>query len=70
MMLILTFLSFLLLQESTVDQVIRTVTADRLRSHIAVLAHDSLEGRGPASAGDVKATAYIVSQFKKFGLLP
>ncbi|MBP6673173.1 MAG: M28 family peptidase, partial [Bacteroidetes bacterium] len=36
----------------------------------AVLAHDSLEGRGPASNGDRKATAYIVSQFKKIGLKP
>ncbi|MFA5831887.1 MAG: M28 family peptidase [Bacteroidota bacterium] len=49
---------------------LQAITKEKLHSHIAVLAHDSLQGRGPASLGDRKATAYIVSQFKKFGLLP
>jgi len=70
MTLILTFLALFLQAESSLDHAIRSVTAEKLRSHIAVLAHDSLEGRGPASPGDVKATSYIVSQFKKFGLQP
>lgn len=60
----------LFLQLTPPSDALKFITAERLRSHIAVLAHDSLEGRGPASTGDKKATAYIVSQFKKFGLKP
>ncbi len=68
MTLILT--AMLLFQWEPPKEALTTITAEKLRSHIAVLAHDSLEGRGPASNGDRKATAYIVSQFKKFGLKP
>lgn len=46
------------------------VTADEIKSHIAVLADDSLQGRKPFTVGEVKATAYISSQFKKLGLAP
>lgn len=46
------------------------ITSEKLKHHIAVLSNDSLEGRGPSSRGDRKATAYIVSQMKNFGLLP
>jgi Zn-dependent M28 family amino/carboxypeptidase len=70
MLLLITAVALFFQSGPAVDQVVRSVTAEKLRPHIAVLAHDSLEGRGPASAGDRKATAYIVSQFKKFGLLP
>jgi Zn-dependent M28 family amino/carboxypeptidase len=67
---ILFSIPLLFLQLSPPADALKFITAERLRSHIAVLAHDSLEGRGPASAGDKKATAYIVSQFKKFGVKP
>jgi Zn-dependent M28 family amino/carboxypeptidase len=60
----------LLFQLTPPTDALKFITAKKLRSHIAVLAHDSLEGRGPSSLGDKKATAYIVSQFKKFGLKP
>ncbi|MFZ4620156.1 MAG: M28 family peptidase [Bacteroidota bacterium] len=69
MILLLSFIAFLL-QLDPPKEALSSITAEKLRSHIAVLAHDSLEGRGPASNGDRKATAYIVSQFKKFGLKP
>ncbi len=46
------------------------VTADEIKSHIAVLADDSLQGRKPFSAGEVKAINYISGQFKKLGLAP
>ncbi|MDP1675894.1 MAG: M28 family peptidase [Bacteroidota bacterium] len=59
-----------LFQLAPPSDALKFITAEKLRSHIAVLAHDSLEGRGPSSTGDKKATAYIVSQFKKFGLKP
>jgi Zn-dependent M28 family amino/carboxypeptidase len=70
MMLIITTIALLLQTDPSLDRALQGITIEKLRSHIAVLAHDSLEGRGPASAGDVKATNYIVSQFKKFGLKP
>ncbi len=46
------------------------VTADDIKSHIAVLADDSLQGRRPFTVGETKATAYISAQFKKMGLEP
>ena len=46
------------------------ITGDEIKSHIAVLADDSLQGRKPFTAGETKATAYISSQFKKLGLEP
>lgn len=67
-----TLLAFLMFffQFNPPDALLKSITPEKLRSHIAVLAHDSLEGRGPASRGDIKATGYIIAQFKKFGLAP
>jgi hypothetical protein len=42
----------------------------RLSSHIRVLSSDAYEGRGPATAGETKAVAYIVGQMKAAGLQP
>ncbi|MGZ3874410.1 MAG: peptidase M28, partial [Mucilaginibacter sp.] len=47
-----------------------TITGDAIKSHIAVLANDSLMGRKPFTVGETKAIAYISSQFKKEGLAP
>ncbi|HEY8929985.1 MAG TPA: M28 family metallopeptidase [Mucilaginibacter sp.] len=46
------------------------ITGDEIKSHIAVLANDSLLGRKPFTEGETKAIAYISSQFKKLGLEP
>lgn len=46
------------------------ITADEIKSHIAVLAADSLQGRMPFSAAENKTIAYISGQFKKMGLEP
>jgi Zn-dependent M28 family amino/carboxypeptidase len=46
------------------------ITGDDIKSHIAVLADDSLKGRKPFTIGETKAIAYISSQFKKLGLEP
>ncbi|MCO5946311.1 M28 family metallopeptidase [Mucilaginibacter flavidus] len=46
------------------------INGDEIKSHIAVLANDSLMGRKPFTAGETKAIAYISSQFKKEGLEP
>lgn len=69
MTLLITFLA-LLLQHDPPPEALKSITPEKLKSHIAVLAHDSLQGRGPASEGDRKATEYIISQFKKYGLVP
>jgi Zn-dependent M28 family amino/carboxypeptidase len=47
-----------------------TIRPEVLRAHIRFLAHDLLEGRGPAARGDQLAEAYIVSQFEALGLEP
>jgi Zn-dependent M28 family amino/carboxypeptidase len=41
-----------------------------LMQHIRVLAHDSLLGRLPGTAGEDKTVAYLESQFKALGLKP
>jgi len=46
------------------------ITGDEIKSHIAVLADDSLQGRKPFTAGETKAIAYISAEFKKLGLDP
>jgi Zn-dependent M28 family amino/carboxypeptidase len=42
----------------------------RLSEHIRILASDAFEGRGPATAGEDKALAYISGQFQALGLDP
>ncbi len=46
------------------------ITGDEIKSHIAVLADDSLQGRKPFTAGETKAIRYISSEFKKMELAP
>src|ERR1700712_5165035 len=46
------------------------ITGAEIKSHIAVLAADSLMGRKPFTAGETKAITYISSQFKELGLEP
>jgi Zn-dependent M28 family amino/carboxypeptidase len=42
----------------------------KLSAHIKVLSSDDFEGRGPATAGEVKTVAYISEQMKAIGLVP
>ncbi|MBU0984017.1 MAG: M20/M25/M40 family metallo-hydrolase, partial [candidate division Zixibacteria bacterium] len=46
------------------------ISADSLRTHIAVLASDSLEGREVGEAGELKAAAYIQAVFEHAGIAP
>jgi Zn-dependent M28 family amino/carboxypeptidase len=55
---------------SDLDVAMRQITVDELRKHIEELASDRMEGRAPATRGDVLATEYIVAQYKAFGLEP
>jgi hypothetical protein len=46
------------------------ITPELLRAHVRFLASDLLEGRGPATRGDLLAEAYIQSQMEGMGLKP
>ncbi len=48
----------------------QNITASSVISHIEVLASDSLEGRGTATTGEIKAANYIARQFQQAGLQP
>ena len=45
-------------------------SASRMLARAKVLASDEFEGRGPATPGEEKTVAYLVSEFKKMGLEP
>ncbi len=47
-----------------------SITPDGLMQHIQDLAADSMEGRGPGTPGEEKATAYLHRQFEALGLQP
>ena len=46
------------------------ITAEDIKSHIAVLANDSLMGRKPFTEGETRAIRYISQEFKQAGLEP
>src|SRR5215213_9155750 len=46
------------------------VSADRVKAHVAYLASDRLEGRGPGTRGEELTTDYLAGEFKKAGLTP
>ena len=46
------------------------VSADRIRAHVRFLSSDALEGRGPATRGEVLTTEYLAAQFALAGAEP
>lgn len=46
------------------------ISADDIAAHVAVLASDEFEGRGPSSPGEEKTVAYLAAQYKAMGLRP
>ncbi|HVR42789.1 MAG TPA: M28 family peptidase [Thermoanaerobaculia bacterium] len=46
------------------------IDAARLRSHVAFLSDDLLEGRGPATRGDALTRLYLATQMEEMGLEP
>jgi hypothetical protein len=49
---------------------VAAITANDLRTRLYQYADDSMMGRKVGELGDYKATAYIASEFKRFGLKP
>ena len=48
----------------------KLITPQQLRAHVGFLASDLLEGRGPATPGDLLAQQYLATQFEGMGLKP
>ncbi|GAB3171070.1 M20/M25/M40 family metallo-hydrolase [Telluribacter humicola] len=48
----------------------QSINTPDLQKHVEVLAADSLEGRGTATLGEIKAANYIADHFRKYGLIP
>jgi Zn-dependent M28 family amino/carboxypeptidase len=46
------------------------ISPERIKAHVAFLASDRLEGRGPGTRGEFLATEYITAEFKEVGLKP
>lgn len=44
------------------------IDSNRIRTHVSVLAHDSLEGRNTGERGQKKAANYLAQEFRKLGL--
>jgi Zn-dependent M28 family amino/carboxypeptidase len=47
---------------------IKTITAGDLKTHLYIVAADSMEGRETGSAGQKKAGKYLISQYQKNGI--
>ena len=60
----------LLLASTSATAALAQVDPVRLNVHIAALADDAMEGRGPTTPGEDKAVRYIADQFKALGLEP
>lgn len=56
--------------ETVPAEAVAAVDTATLMRHIRVLAADSLQGRGPGTAGEEKTVAYLEGQFKALGLKP
>jgi Zn-dependent M28 family amino/carboxypeptidase len=52
------------------ESAIKTITGDRLMSHINTLSSDEYEGRSPGTPGEELSIKYIADQFKAIGLAP
>jgi Zn-dependent M28 family amino/carboxypeptidase len=49
---------------------LRRIDAARLSAHIETLSSDEYEGRGPATAGDLRTQQYLAGQLEALGLEP
>jgi Zn-dependent M28 family amino/carboxypeptidase len=49
---------------------LEAISVEGLAAAIGVLAHDSLEGRAPGTAGEDRTVRFLSSEFQKLGLVP
>jgi len=54
----------------SVEQAVARITADGLRTHVSVLAHDSMRGRDTGDIGYERARDYVAREFERIGLEP
>jgi Zn-dependent M28 family amino/carboxypeptidase len=57
-------------KQVSVDELALRIDGTDFSKHVAVLSHDSLEGRKPFSGGEKKTIQYLKDQFQKLGLKP
>jgi len=57
-------------ESAAVRQGTESITVERIRGHLEVLAHDSLGGRDTPSQGLESAAAYLATELRRFGLGP
>ena len=62
---IILLISFLVITPASAEY---RITTDSIHQHIAVLAHDSLEGRQVGEVGEWKAAQYIINVFNAAGI--
>jgi Zn-dependent M28 family amino/carboxypeptidase len=55
---------------ATPEAGLAAITAEGLAAGIEVLAHDSLEGRAPGTAGEDKTIRFLTNEFQQLGLVP
>jgi Zn-dependent M28 family amino/carboxypeptidase len=58
------------IEDAVPEAALASVTAEDLLRHTAALSADSMEGRGPGTAGEEKTVRYLESQFRALGLAP
>ncbi len=66
----LALLPAVLAAQSPPDVAVQSITEADVFRHIAVLAHDSMEGRATPSPGLDRAARYVSGQFQRLGLTP
>lgn len=64
------FFIFLILFISTLSHAQKQFDQDLLLSRLQILSADSMEGRGFATRGIIKAQNYIINEFREIGLIP
>ncbi len=56
--------------KNAAEEAARTITAEYMREIVVEISSDAYEGRGPGSAGDVKARTYLAREMASLGLEP
>src|SRR5687767_12462399 len=65
-------IAFLLQTTATepVEEIVKSITSEKIFAHLALLSGDEFEGREAGTAGADKAAEYIAGKLKEWKLLP